>query len=153
MIQQSVRRNHEQWLSLNTNVFFSVLRDSVEEILVHLSEYLAIYSKVFRIYLRKVLVNMHLSVSLHFSRTSACALVSVKSSEKEFHSNKRIDGLNISFPESVKSDWFTHFSPLYCCYSLIIFTVRPLDLSFFSPSIVRVRTGSSWKDHARNSHA
>lgn len=103
MIQQSVRRNHEQWLSLNTNVFFSVLRDSVE-ILVHLSEYLAIYSKVFRIYLRKVLVNMHLSVSLHFSRTSACALVSVKSSEKEFHSNKRIDGLNISFPESVKSD-------------------------------------------------
>lgn len=90
---------------LYTNVFFfSVLRDSVEEILVHLSEYLAIYSKVFRIYLRKVLVNMHLSVSLHFSRTSACALVSVKSSEKEFHSNKRIDGLNISFPESVKSD-------------------------------------------------
>lgn len=104
MIQQSVRRNHEQWLSLNTNVSFSVLRDSVEEILVHLSEYLAIYSKVFRIYLRKVLVKMHLSVSLHFSRTSACALVSVKSSEKEFHSNKRIDGLNISFPESVKSD-------------------------------------------------
>ena len=104
MIQQSVRRNHEQWFSLNTNVSFSVLRDSVEEILVHLSEYLAIYSKVFRIYLRKVLVNMHLSVSLHFSRTSACALVSVKSSEKEFHSNKRIDGLNISFPESVKSD-------------------------------------------------
>ena len=99
-----VRRNHEQWLSLNTNVFFSVMRDSVEEILVHLSEYLAIYSKVFRIYLRKVLVNMHLSVSLHFSRTSACALVSLKSSEKEFHSNKRIDGLNISFPESVKSD-------------------------------------------------
>ena len=44
MIQQSVRRNHEQWLSLNTNVFFSVLRDSVEEILVHLSEYLAVYS-------------------------------------------------------------------------------------------------------------
>lgn len=44
MIQQSVRRNHEQWLSLNTNVSFSVLRDSVEEILVHLSEYLAIYS-------------------------------------------------------------------------------------------------------------
>lgn len=68
MIQQSVRRNHEQWLSLNTYDFFSGLRDSVKEILVHLSEYLAIYSKVFRIYLRKVLVNMHLSVSLHFSR-------------------------------------------------------------------------------------